>query len=68
MKKLLKVLAATGAIIGGVAGVLYFINKKNQEDDFDDFDDAEFDDVFNEEDGRDYVTLDFDNEAENKNG
>lgn len=66
MKKIVKVLVVVGVIIGGVAGILYFLDKKNKEDEFEEFDDAEFDDVFEEEFGRDYVTLDFDNKAENE--
>lgn len=68
MKKLVKCLVAVGAMIGGVAGVLYFLDKKKGEEAFDDFDDTEFDDVFDdeeeEEDNRDYVTLDFEDETE----
>jgi len=61
MKKILKVLVAIGAVVGGIAGVMYFLDKR-RDDDFDDFDDMDFDDVFEEEedgDDRDYVTLDF---------
>lgn len=64
MKKLLKIFVAFSAIIGGIAGILYFLDKKNSDEKFDDFDDADFDDVFGEDDSRDYVTLDFDNETE----
>lgn len=69
MKKFLKGLVALGAIVGGIAGVLYFLDKKKQEEDFDEFDDAEFDDVFDdEEDNRDYVTLDLEKDAEEADG
>ena len=65
MKKFLKVVLALGAIIGGIAGVLYFLERKNDEEDFDDFEDVDFEDVFeDEEDDRDYVTLDFEDETE----
>ncbi len=66
MKKVVKCLLAVGAVVGSVAGVLYFLDKKKNEDEFDDFDDAEFEDVFEdeEEDSRDYVTLDLEKEAE----
>ncbi|MCI8379996.1 MAG: hypothetical protein HFH72_16070 [Lachnospiraceae bacterium] len=66
MKKVFKCLLAVGAVVGSIAGVLYFLDKKKSEDDFDDFDDTEFDDVFEEEedDSRDYVTLDLEKEAE----
>ncbi len=62
MKKLLKFVLGVGAVVGGVAGVFYFLDKKKK-DEFEDFDDDDFDDVFEddeEEDDRDYVTLDFD--------
>jgi hypothetical protein len=66
MKKVVKCLLAVGAVVGSIAGVLYFLDKKKNEDEFDDFDDAEFEDVFEdeEEDSRDYVTLDLEKEAE----
>ena len=58
MKKVFKCLLAVGAVVGSIAGVLYFLDKKKSED--------EFDDVFEEEedDSRDYVTLDLEKEAE----
>lgn len=59
MKKLIKILLAVGAVIGGIMGVLYFLDKRKDED-LEDFDDDDFDDIFqDEEDDRDYVTLDF---------
>lgn len=65
MKKLLKGLAVLGAIAGGVAGVMYLLNKDKLDEGYDDFDDEAFDDVFDdEEDDRDYVTLDFEGDAE----
>lgn len=65
MKKFVKFLAVAGAIVGGVAGVLYFLDKKKSDESYDDFDDDEFDDVFaDDDDSRDYVTLDFENETE----
>lgn len=63
MKKLFKVLLAAGAVIGGIMGVLYFLDKRKSEA-YDDFEDDDFDDIFEEDDDRDYVTLDFENEAE----
>lgn len=65
MKKLVKFIIAIGAVVGGAAGVLYFLDRKKNEEDFDEFDDSEFDDVFedDEEDGRDYVTLDLEDET-----
>lgn len=65
MKKLLKGLAVLGAIAAGVAGVMYLLNKDKLDEGYDDFDDESFDDVFeDEEDDRDYVTLDFEGDAE----
>lgn len=69
MKKLFKVIAGIGAVVGGVCGALYIMDKyKKDNDDFDEFDDDEFDDVFaDEEDGdRDYVTIDLEGEEEAK--
>ncbi len=63
MKKFLKVILGAGAIIGGIAGVLYFIDKKKEDDDFEEFNDEEFDDIFEDEaEERDYVTLDLEKE------
>ncbi|MBR1740568.1 MAG: hypothetical protein IJ733_01610 [Lachnospiraceae bacterium] len=61
MKKFFKVLVGVGAIVGGAAGVFYLLNKKN-DDNFKDFDDDDFEDIFAEDDDedRDYVTLDID--------
>lgn len=66
MKKFMKVLLGAGAVIGGIAGVLYFLDKKKADDDFADFDDDDFDDVFDDDDDddRDYVTLDMESEEE----
>lgn len=66
MKKFMKCLIAVGAIVGGAAGVLYFLDKKKSDENYDDFDDEEFEDVFGDDD-RDYVTLDFENENEEEN-
>ena len=65
MKKVIKCLIAVGAVVGSIAGIMYFLDKKKSEDDFDDFDDEDFDEVFEEEedDSRDYVTLDLENES-----
>ena len=65
MKKFLKVILGAGAIIGGIAGVLYFIDKKKEDDDFEEFNDEEFDDIFEDEtEERDYVTLDLEKEED----
>lgn len=67
MKKFLKFVLALGAIVGGIAGVLYFLDKRKDIEDFEDFEDEEFEDVFEDEeddDDRDYVTLDFEDETE----
>lgn len=69
MKKFLKFILGVGAVVGGIAGVLYFLDKK-KEDAFEDFDDDDLDDVFSDDgEDRDYVTLDFDedeNSGENQ--
>lgn len=66
MKKLFKILAVTGAIIGGAAGAVYLFSKKKS-DDFDDFDDEDFEDIFAEdEEDRDYVTLDIDGKKQSE--
>lgn len=74
MKKFLKFILGVGAVIGGVAGVLYFMDKRHEDDDVDDFDDDDFDSIFDDDDmdddgvddddadDRDYVTLDLENE------
>ncbi len=61
MKKIFKGLVVIGAIVGGAAGAVYLLSRKNK-DDFGDFDDEDFEDIFaeDEEDDRDYVTLDID--------
>lgn len=67
MKKLIKLLLAVGAIIGGVVGVLYFLDKRKNED-LEDFDDDDFDDIFqDDDDDRDYVTLDLEEEDTEEN-
>lgn len=62
MKKLLKFILGVGAIAGSVAGILYLLDKKK--DEFEDFDDDDFDEVFDDEEqeDRDYVTLDIEKE------
>lgn len=64
MKKLIKFLLAAGAVIGGVMGVIYYLDKRKG-DDFEDFDEDDFDDIFDDDD-RDYVTLDFEEEKAKK--
>jgi Na+-translocating ferredoxin:NAD+ oxidoreductase RnfG subunit len=64
MKKFIKGLAVVGAIAGGVAGVIYLLNKNKLDEGYDEFDDESFDDVFDDDDDRDYVTLDFDEDQE----
>jgi hypothetical protein len=64
MKKFMKLVVAVGAVVGGAAGVLYFLDKKKSDEMYDDFDDDAFDDVFDDEDDeRDYVTLDMEDEG-----
>lgn len=69
MKKLIKFIAGVGAIAGGVCGVLYVLDKyKKKEEAFDAFEDEEFEDVFadEEDDDRDYVTIDLEKEEGTK--
>ena len=64
MKKLFKFIIALSAIIGGIAGALYLLDKK-REAEYEDFDDEDMDDIFNDDEAdRDYVTLDFEKKEE----
>lgn len=63
MKKLFKFIIALSAIIGGIAGAFYLLEKKHEAE-YEDFDDDDIDDIFDDEADRDYVTLDFEKKAE----
>lgn len=63
MKKLFKFIIALSAIVGGIAGALYLLDKK-REAEYEDFDDDDIDDIFDDEADRDYVTLDFEKNTE----
>lgn len=64
MKKLFKFIIALSAIIGGIAGALYLLDKK-REAEYEDFDDEDMDDIFDDDEtDRDYVTLDFEKKEE----
>lgn len=58
MKKLLKVILGLATAAAAVAGVVYFLKKVVMKDYLDDYDEDDFDnDLYEEEDDRDYVTL-----------
>lgn len=77
MKKFIKFVMGVAALAGTVCGVLYFLQKvlgwdifkKDEDDDYDtdDFDNG-YDDISDDEeqDDREYVTLDLEKENENK--
>ena len=65
MKKLLKFLLGLTAVAAAVGGILYFLKNILMKDYLDDYDDDDFDnDLYDEEDedDRDYVTLNPDQE------
>lgn len=66
MKKLVKFLLGLTAVAAAVGGILYFLKNILMKDYLDDYDDEDFDnDLYDEEDedDRDYVTLNPDKEA-----
>ena len=64
MKKLFKFIIALSAIIGGIAGALYLLDKK-REAEYEDFDDEDMEDIFNDDEAdRDYVTVDVEKKEE----
>lgn len=66
MKKFLKFLLGLTAVAAAVGGILYFLKNVLMKDYLDDYDDDDFDnDLYVEEDdNRDYVTLNSDAEKE----
>lgn len=66
MKKFLKFLLGLTAVAAAVGGILYFLKNVLMKDYLDDYDDDDFDnDLYDEEDdNRDYVTLNSDAEKE----
>lgn len=65
MKKMLKLLLGLTAVAAAVGGILYFLKNILMKDYLDDYDDDDFDnDLYDEEDeeDRDYVTLNPDQE------
>lgn len=58
MKKFFKFLLGLTAVAAAVGGILYFLKNVLMKDYLDDYDDDDFDnDLYDEEDDRDYVTL-----------
>ena len=58
MKKFLKFLLGLTAVAAAVGGILYFLKNVLMKDYLDDYDDVDFDnDLYDEDDDRDYVTL-----------
>lgn len=58
MKNFLKFLLGLTAVAAAVGGILYFLKNVLMKDYLDDYDDDDFDnDLYDEEDDRDYVTL-----------
>ena len=65
MKKFIKFLLGLTAIAAAVGGILYFLKNVLMKDYLDDYDDDDFDnDLYEEDDDRDYVTLTPDSEDE----
>lgn len=63
MKKFIKFLVGAVAVAAAIAGILYFVKNVIMKDYLDDYDDEDFDnDLYDEEDDRDYVTLTPDSE------
>lgn len=64
MKKLLKVILGLATAAAAVAGVVYFLKKVVMKDYLNDYDEDDFDnDLYDEEDDRDYVTLNSDEDS-----
>lgn len=65
MKKFIKFLLGLTAVAAAVGGILYFLKNVLMKDYLDDYDDDDFDnDLYEEDDDRDYVTLTQDSEDE----
>ena len=65
MKKFIKFLLGLTAVAAAVGGILYFLKNVLMKDYLDDYDDYDFDnDLYEEDDDRDYVTLTPDSEDE----
>ena len=65
MKKFLKFLLGLTATVAAVGGILYFLKNILMKDYLDDYDDDDFDnDLYEEDDDRDYVTIKPDTAAE----
>ena len=65
MKKFLKFLLGLTAVAAAAGGILYFLKNVLMKDYLDDYDDDDFDnDLYDEEDDRDYVTLSPDDREE----
>lgn len=67
MKKFIKFLLGLTAVAAAVGGILYFLKNVLMKDYLDDYDDDDFDnDLYEEDDddNRDYVTLNPDSETE----
>ena len=65
MKKFIKFLLGLTAVAAAVGGILYFLKNVLMKDYLDDYDDDDFDnDLYEEDDDRDYVTLTPDSEDE----
>lgn len=63
MKKFIKFLLGAATIAATIAGIVYFVKNVLMKDYLDDYDDEDFDnDLYDEEDDRDYVTLTPDSE------
>lgn len=63
MKKFIKFLLGAATVAAAIAGILYFVKNVLMKDYLDDYDDEDFDnDLYDEEEDRDYVTLTPDSE------
>ena len=64
MKKFVKFLLGLAAVAAAVGGILYFLKNVLMKDYLDDYDEDDFDnDLYDEEDDRDYVTLNSDEDS-----
>ena len=64
MKKFVKFLLGLTAVAAAVGGILYFLKNVLMKDYLDDYDEDDFDnDLYDEEDDRDYVTLNSDEDS-----
>ena len=64
MKKFVKFLLGLTAVAAAVGGILYFLKNVLMKDYLDDYDEVDFDnDLYDEEDDRDYVTLNSDEDS-----